>query len=218
MILGKDAIVQLYRKRAGSYDLAADLYYLLGYRLRAYRRDAVAALQLKPGDTVIDLCCGTGLNFPLLQRYVGPDGHIIGVDITDAMLAQAHDRVQRNQWDNVTLIQQDVALYDFPENVDGIISVLALTLVDEYDEVIRKAAGALARDGHFVLLDLKESSRMPLWLLKLAVWFTRPFGVRLELRHRHPWESMETYLDHVQMQERYLGFSYIATGKAHHGR
>jgi demethylmenaquinone methyltransferase/2-methoxy-6-polyprenyl-1,4-benzoquinol methylase len=204
----------LYRKRSVNYDLAADLYYLLGYRLRAYRRDAVAALQLEPGNTVVDLCCGTGLNFPYLQQAVGPTGRIIGVDITDAMLERARDRVKQNQWNNVTLIQQDVARYQFPVNVDGILSVLALTLVDEYDEVIRKAAEALADDGHFVLLDLKESPRMPLWLLKLAVWLTSPFGVRLELRHRHPWESMEKYLDDVQLQERYLGFSYIASGRA----
>jgi len=44
------------------------------------------------------MCCGTGLNFPLLQAAVGPAGRIIGVDLTDAMLDGARRRVERNGW------------------------------------------------------------------------------------------------------------------------
>ena len=52
------------------------------------------ALGLRPGDTVVDIACGTGLNFPLLEEAIGPDGRIVGVDLTDAMLAQAQRRIE----------------------------------------------------------------------------------------------------------------------------
>ncbi|MHC4489605.1 MAG: methyltransferase type 11, partial [Planctomycetota bacterium] len=57
-----DAIRDLYRRRAGNYDVTSNLYYLVGYRVFAYRTKAALALDLKRGDTVVDIGCGTGLN------------------------------------------------------------------------------------------------------------------------------------------------------------
>ncbi len=68
MAIAKPEIAQLYGKRAGSYDVSANLYYLLGIREFAYRKMAVRALNLQQGDTVVELGCGTGLNF----RYLRP--------------------------------------------------------------------------------------------------------------------------------------------------
>ncbi|MCG6970554.1 MAG: methyltransferase domain-containing protein [Gammaproteobacteria bacterium] len=50
-------------------------------------------MQLAPGGTVVDLGCGTGLNFPLLQQAVGPVGRVISVDLSAEMLARAGKRV-----------------------------------------------------------------------------------------------------------------------------
>ena len=77
-----------------------------GYPLRAQRRQAVKVLRLRPGDTVVDIACGTGQNFPLIERVIGPQGQIVGVDLTDAMLAQAQRRIERNGWTNIELVQQ----------------------------------------------------------------------------------------------------------------
>ena len=86
----------VYRARARHYDLTANLYYLAGFREQRFRKMAVEALGLKPGDRVVEIGCGTGLNFPLLQQKVGRAGRIIGVDLTDAMLAQARKRAATN--------------------------------------------------------------------------------------------------------------------------
>ena len=107
-------IVELYRQRARHYDFTANLYYLLGYREWLYRQQAIAALHLKPGDTVIENACGTGLNFALCQKANGPQGKIIGVDVTDAMLAQAERRIKSNGWENVELAHRDARDYPFP--------------------------------------------------------------------------------------------------------
>jgi demethylmenaquinone methyltransferase/2-methoxy-6-polyprenyl-1,4-benzoquinol methylase len=137
MALSKKETSDLYRKRAKRYDFAIWIYRLAGFRVNRYRREAVAALNLKPGDLVIDLACGTGLNFPYLERAVGEHGKIIGVELTDAMLDQARARVRTAGWKNVELVQSDLANYEFPAGVSGILSTMSITLVPEYDEIIK---------------------------------------------------------------------------------
>jgi len=213
MAFSKTQISDLYRRRAARYDVSANLYYLLGFREHAYRKKAVNALQLKTGDSVVELGCGTGLNFPLLQEVVGPGGTIIGIDLTGEMLAQAKARVERHGWTNVELVQADAAVYEFPQAIDGVISTFALTLVPEYDAIIQHAAGALSRGKRCVVLDFKLPERMPMWLVRFGVLIGRPFGVTLDLAGRHPWESIERYLENTTFEELYLGFAYLSVGE-----
>lgn len=212
MALAKNQILELYRRRAGNYDFAANLYYLIGFREAKYRKMAVAALNLQAGDTVAELGCGTGLNFDYLVDAVGGAGRVIGVDLTDAMLEQARHRVAKNGWLNVTLIQSDAAGYVLPSGVNGVISTFALTLVPEYEQVIGRVAQALAPGGRLVVLDFKKPNQWPLWVTKLGVWITHPFGVSLDLAERKPWLAMARHFPEVSLQECYGGFVYIATG------
>ena len=214
MGLSAHAIVDIYRKRAKHYDVSANLYYLIGFREYAYRRKAVAALKLQPGDTVVEIGCGTGLNFPLLQQAVGPEGRLIGVDLTDSMLEQARQRVHAQGWSNVELVQSDAAIYEFPQNVDGVISTFAITLSPDYDRIIQRVATALTVGGRCAILDLKKPDNIPLALVKLGVMITRPFAVSLDLVDRHAWESVERYLINTSCQEFYFGFAYLAVGEA----
>jgi SAM-dependent methyltransferase len=107
-------MIETYRKKAERYDITCRFYPAPGYPQRAHRLRAVEALGLRPGDRVIDIACGTGLNFPLIEEAIGPDGRIVGVDLTDAMLAQAQHRIEANGWRNVGLVQADAAEFDFP--------------------------------------------------------------------------------------------------------
>lgn len=206
-------IIQLYRKRARYYDFTANLYYLIGFREWAFRKRAVKALALKPGDTVVEIGCGTGLNFSLLQKSVGPGGKIIGVDLTDAMLAQAQQRVEENGWQNVELVQSDAAEFEFPKEVNGVISSFAITLVPAYEQVIRSAAQNIKTGGRIAILDIKKPG-LPLWLIKLGVLITKPFGVALDLTDRHPWEAVEKFFDPVLFDQYYFGFVYLSVGEA----
>jgi demethylmenaquinone methyltransferase/2-methoxy-6-polyprenyl-1,4-benzoquinol methylase len=212
-ILGQTEVIEIYRKRARRYDFTANLYYLNGFREWAYRRQAVEALHLQPGATVVEIGCGTGLNFPLLQAVIGPEGRIIGVDLTDAMVQQARQRVADNGWSNVDLVLNDAANFVFPAGVDGILSTFALTLAPEYDGVIRRGSEALAPGGRWVILDFKLPDNRLAALAPLMALLTAPFGVRLEMADRHPWASIERYLPNSQMNEFYGGFVYIAVGE-----
>jgi ubiquinone/menaquinone biosynthesis C-methylase UbiE len=208
-----DQLRDLYRKRAPRYDLSSRVYGLLGYRLDAYRRRGIEASRLRAGDTVVELGCGTGANFAALERAIGPTGSIIGVDLSSDMLDQARARVRREGWSNVTFVQTDAASYAFPQGINAILSTYALTLVPAYDEVIRRGAEALVPAGRFVIVDIKAPGSWPEPVLRAVVPLFRPFGVTLDLRTRHPWESLEKHLDLVVMEERYLGTTYIAAGE-----
>lgn len=213
MTLDKRSIALLYRKRAKLYDFSANAYYLLSFRELAYRKIGVEALNLKKGDTVVEVGCGTGLNFDLLRKEVGTNGTIIGVDLTPEMLEKADKRIRRNGWKNVKLVQSDAAEYSFPEHIDGIISTFAITLVPEYDRVIQKGAAALSPDARFVIVDFKKPGRWPMWLIKLFVILTRPFGVSLDIADRHPWESVARYMTMVEFRELYFGALYLCVGE-----
>ncbi len=144
MALTKTQLRDLYRARAVNYDFSAKLYYLLGVREVSYRKRAVSALALHRGNTVVEVGCGTGLNFPYLLQSIGENGKLIGVDLTDAMLQKARDRVRRNGWQNVELVEADAGAYVFPAGIEGVFSTFALTLVPEYEQVIARCAQALA--------------------------------------------------------------------------
>jgi ubiquinone/menaquinone biosynthesis C-methylase UbiE len=208
-------LISLYRKRAKWYDRSALLLYFAGFRHWSYRKRAIQSLALNHGDTVVDLGCGTGLNFSLLQEQVGPRGRIIGVDLTDAMLDQANARIAAHDWSNVELVKSDAATYVFPRNVDGILSTFALTLVPEFDEVIRNGVSALLPGKRFVILDFKRPFG---WFLDraappLAKLLTGPFGGTIEMASRKPFQSLDKYLNRVEFTNLYFGGAYIAAGE-----
>ena len=208
----RESVAEVYRRRAAWYDVTANLYYLIGFRERAYRRRAVELLGLRPGDTIVEIGCGTGLNFPLLQQEIGPEGRIIGVDLSPEMLERARQRVHRYAWTNVELVRSSAADYGFPARVDGILSTFALTLEPEYDAVVANGARALAAGRRWVVLDLRLPENWLRHLAPLLVFLVRPFAVSLKTADRHPWESIASHLADTTYEEAYFGLIYIAAG------
>jgi demethylmenaquinone methyltransferase/2-methoxy-6-polyprenyl-1,4-benzoquinol methylase len=209
----KGEVADIYRKRAKNYDFTVRLYNLLGFRIDSYREEAIESLRLKPGNTVIDIACGTGANFPMLQERIGPGGKIIGVDFTDAMLAKARERVEKKQWRNVELVQSDAALYQFPAKVNGVISTFATLYMPEFDDFIRNGSKSLVGGGRMVILDFKLPNSWISRLAPFALIDTQPWGLSIEMASRHPWESMSRYLKSTRLAERYGGFVFVAVGE-----
>jgi ubiquinone/menaquinone biosynthesis C-methylase UbiE len=212
----REHLIDTYRKKAKHYDITSRLYPAPGYPQREQRLRAVRALGLHPGDSVIDMACGTGLNFRLLEKVVGPGGRIIGVDLTDAMLARAQDRIGKNGWSNISLVQADAAGFDFPAEVNAILSTYALTQVPECAEVIAHGAKALAGGGRWVVLDLKVPGHTPGWLAQLGTASLRPFASIDDWMMRRPWEAirvaMEEELADTSWTELFFGTAFLASG------
>ena len=194
------------------YNASLWSFYLFGFRVRAYRKAAVESLNLVPGDTVVDLGCGTGLNFGLLQKQVGPQGSIIGVDLSDGMLRQAQSRIERIGWKNVNLVQADMAEYSFLHRTDGILSTLALTMSPKYDQIVQRAAEVLQPGKRMSIFELKKPERWPGWLVRSSIALLKPYGVRADHMERTPWLSMEEYFSKTWMNEYYFGAAHVTTG------
>ena len=212
----REHLIGTYRRKAKHYDLTSRFYPAPGYPQRAHRLRAVQALGLRPGDSVVDIACGTGLNFPLIERLIGPEGRIVGVDLTDAMLAQAQRRIETHGWSNVSLVQADAAEFDFPSEVDAILSTWALTQVPECGDVIAHGAAALSGGGRWVALDLKAPDNAPRWLAQFGTAVVRPFGSIDEWIGRRPWEAiraaMQETLADVSWTELVFGTAFLAAG------
>jgi ubiquinone/menaquinone biosynthesis C-methylase UbiE len=212
----RERLIATYRKKAKHYDVTSRLYPAPGYPQRAQRVRTVDALGLRPGDTVVDMACGTGLNFRLLEEAIGPDGRMVGVDLTDAMLAQAQDRIETNGWSNVSLVQADAASFDFPTKLDAIVSTYALSQVPECGAVIARGAAALRDGGRWAVLDLKVPDDTPRWLAQLGTAIVRPFASIDDWITRRPWEAirvaMQDELTDLSWTELFFGTAFLAAG------
>jgi demethylmenaquinone methyltransferase/2-methoxy-6-polyprenyl-1,4-benzoquinol methylase len=212
----RERLIETYRKKAKHYDITSRFYPAPGYPQRAQRLRAVQALCLRPGDSVIDMACGTGLNFPLIEEVIGPTGRIVGVDLTDAMLARARDRIETNGWSNISLVLADAAQFDFPSQVDAILSTYALSQVPECAEVIAHGAVALSGGGRWVVLDLKVPDNTPRWVARLGTAIVRPFASIDEWIMRRPWDTirgaMQEQLTDLSWTDLFFGTAFLAAG------
>ena len=213
----REHIIKTYRKRASNYDITANLYYLFGYREWAYRKKAVRALNLKDGDTILDLACGTGLNFPLYQKFIGPTGKIIGIDITDAMLVQAQERINKFGWKNVSLIQEDAATYQNPSSFDAVISTFGLSLLPNPEHVLINILETLKPQGRFVFLDLQIPQTWPSLLATAAITLMKPFAITQDWVDQKPWMTIQRtankMFNYVKVERYYFGLTYIISGE-----
>jgi demethylmenaquinone methyltransferase/2-methoxy-6-polyprenyl-1,4-benzoquinol methylase len=212
----REHLIRTYRKKAKHYDLTSRLYPAPGYPQRSQRLRTVEALGLRAGDTVVDIACGTGLNFALIEDVIGPEGRIVGVDLTDAMLVRAEERIATNGWRNVSLVHADAAEFCFPTAIDAVLSTYALSQVPECAAVIAHAAAALSRGGRCAVLDLKVPDDTPEWLARLATGCARHFASIDEWIVRRPWEeirlAMEAEFNNVGWTELSFGTAFLTVG------
>jgi ubiquinone/menaquinone biosynthesis C-methylase UbiE len=118
------------------------------------RRRAVAALNLKPGDVVLEIGAGTGRNFPYLVDAVGPTGTVIAVDASEGMLAEAQKLIEGNGWSNVELLQQDAAKMQLDRELDGVLFSLSYSALPEPRPALARAWERLRPSGRVVVMDL----------------------------------------------------------------
>ena len=213
-------VVETYQQRAPRYNLAVrlfDAFAWFGFNISGWRKQAISALNLKPGDTVVDIGCGTGLNFPLLSQAVTTTGKIIAVDLSDAMLDQAREAIAENKWTNIELVCADATQFEFPSKVDAVVSAYTLTLVPACERVISNAFAALAIGGRLVILDMSWPKYCPLWW-RHVLFFLRSYGVTADVLRRRPWKivqnSMKELLQDYSQKQFWFGFFYLACGTA----
>jgi SAM-dependent methyltransferase len=196
-----------YSVLAGTYDQRT----LAG---EPYRRLMVDRLAATPGEVILDVGCGTGLNFPLLAEAIGEHGQLIGVDLSAEMLERARARVAGHGWGNVLLVRAAAEEFDLPAVADAAL-ICAAHDVMRSPRALANVLGHLRSGGRIVAAGPKWA---PWWqpgsvALNLSTWvMNRDFVTTFDGFDR-PWSHLAHLVGDLEVEEVYFGGGYIARGR-----
>jgi len=174
-----------------------------------YREMVVDALPLRPGDTVIDAGCGTGLCFAALQERIGPGGTIVGVDAAPEMLELAAERVADAGWSNVVLTCSPLETAELPTADHALFCAVHDIMqsgpaLDNVLGHLRAGAGVAAGGGKWG----------PVWAIGLnasVLGLHAPY-VRDFAGFDRPWTLLAERVADLTVQELAMGAGYVASG------
>jgi ubiquinone/menaquinone biosynthesis C-methylase UbiE len=175
------------------------------------RRRTIAALELAPGEAVLDVACGTGLSFALLVAAVGRQGKVTGVELSPEMAHRARDRIARAGWANVTLIEaaaEDAAL-------GGPFDAVLFNFTHD----VLQSPAALSR----VFSCVKPGARVAVSGSKLLPWWLAPGNAVVRRMNepyvttfagmREPWRHLIEYVPGLRVRAALWGAGYLARGR-----
>jgi len=150
-----------------------------------------ALAKLDPGEIVLDLGSGGGIDVLLSARRVGPTGKAYGLDMTDEMLALANENKRKAGVENVEFLKGEIENIPLPDNsVDVIISNCVINLSADKDRVFREALRVLKPGGRFAVSDVVTRGDIPPEIRKsVLMWVGCVAGALEESEYRSKLQS-----------------------------
>lgn len=173
-----------------------------------YRSILIRNLNLSIGSTVLDMACGTGLNFPFLINAVGSSGRIVGVDNSEKTLKLAKNRIARQNWSNVSINKLDGPEFNGKMVFDAALCTFAIEIISPYRETIQTMIDSVKLKGRIGYIGFKYSKKPllkminPLWRIACLL------GGGADLERNVP-EYLRQNMKEVFFKEVYAGFYYI---------
>jgi ubiquinone/menaquinone biosynthesis C-methylase UbiE len=197
--------------KQAAYGADADHYDTRTEIFQGCRERLVAALDIRPGDLVLDVGCGTGLCFDSLRMGVGPNGGVIGIDESADMVRLANRRVAALGWGNVSVQHSSAGRAKCPDVADKALFCATHDVLQSVEalqnifEQLRPGARVVAGGGKFT---------SP-WFLALnmqVMALHRPY-VRSFEGFAQPWAVLAQFLEDLQVSEFALGTGFCAVGR-----
>lgn len=217
MALNPEKSIADYRAIAARYDHSTR-------RVNGVRLEAIAALNLRPGETVLDVGCGTGFSFAAIQAGIGPGGTLLAFDHSTDLLDIARQRVAQAGWRNVVMLQARAEAVDFFSEIArrGIAPPAALLFSYVHDVMQSEAALdnllAQAAPGARVAITSTKLWPRSWWPLCVPVnaYLYRTHERYITNREENfdrPWAKLARRLDAFEVHARWPGWRYVAHGR-----
>jgi phosphatidylethanolamine/phosphatidyl-N-methylethanolamine N-methyltransferase len=168
-----DFVTGVYEKLASVYD------FTFGPVLHPGRVDAIERMGIRPGDRVLEVGVGTGINAALYPR----DCSVTGVDLSSPMLEKARERIARKGVRNVRLLQMDAANLKFADDsFDIVYAPYVISVVPDPVAVTREMCRVCRPGGRIVILNhFRSKARVGAWLERIIAPFTLYLGFKSDL-------------------------------------
>lgn len=200
----RHAALAQYGRRARYYDQELAFFEPL-------RERAVAALNLRCGDTVLDVGCGTGLSFGLLEREVGERGRIIGIEQCPEMMDRARARVGRSHWHNIELVRAPAASASLKAPADAALFHFVHDILRE-EAAIENVLRHLRPGARVVATGLQWAPPW-LWPANAFVLAASLYSVTALEGLGAPWDKLARRLRQVRFDTALLGGVYVMSGR-----
>ena len=179
--------------------------------IRPVRQKAVALLDLKEGDRVLDVGCGPGGSFPYLVRAVGQSGQVVGVEISPVISINARRRINKNGWRNVQVVEADARTVHLTGTFDGLL--MFATDVIMLEDALENIFAHLKRNDRVAAFGAKSSTDRlgRIWNPVFQMLFKLTFSTTPRPGY-DPWRMLAKRVENLDVEESFFGLMFLASG------
>ena len=205
-------IEQIYAgKVAKKYDLSMPPFFV------RWKKLAFNDSSLKNGDRVLVFCCGTGLDFHPILKKIGKDGEIVGVDFSSEMLNKAKEKISKNKWENIKLIEADITKFKdkLDKKFDVGVCTLGMSIIPEFKSAYYNLFSYVKKHGEIIIGDMQLASGGLARLNPVTISLAKKFGGTYE-GHQNSIELcsiMKKELTEVRKREFFFKSYFYCIGK-----